>query len=162
MSFDKIGMGVEDVFEELFTKRTLVSAEGVQLDGYGEIVGVERSGLSDGDYRLRIGVQILINLSEGSRLDIFGVVAALLPPGTEWTYVEQHPASFEVIVDDIFTQNKEEVARNVCRAALAGVRCILRTRVDNPFEFAGGTDGSGFGEDGVPATGGNFASATEG
>lgn len=162
MSFEPAEMGLEDVFEELFTRRTLEAAAGVQLDGWGAIVGVERGSLSDGDYRIRIGAQILINLSQGSREDIFKIVAALLPPGFNWTLAEQPPAAFEVIVDDVFTQNKREVARNVCLAALAGVRCILRTHDANPFEFDGGVAGSGFGEDGVPATGGTFASATEG
>lgn len=162
MSFTPIETGLEDVFEELFTKRTLAFAEGEQLDVYGRHVGVLRQGLLDGPYRIRIKAQIRINLSEGTPEEILQIARALLPTTVDFRIIEYYPAAFEVIVDGEFTDPDDEVATALCRAKPAGVRCLMRTHPDNPFEFFGGSDGSGFGDEGDPNVGGNFASVSGG
>lgn len=57
---------VEDALYGLLLGRWLDNAEGVQLDGLGQIVGEARQGRYDTDYRLAIRVRIKINLCEAT------------------------------------------------------------------------------------------------
>jgi len=155
-----IEVGLEDVFEQLFRLRTLEAAAGVQLDGIGSIVGVARDGLEDPAYRVRIGAQVRINLSTGTPEELLQIARALLPGGIDFHIDELYPAAFELVVDDVFTGVESELARAICLAKPAGVRCFVRTNIANPFEFFGGVDGSGFGDTGDPLVGGNFSSVT--
>lgn len=62
----------------LASERSLETAEGTQLDGIGEIVGITRNaGQTDDDYRLNIKAKIMINttdMSVDSTLDLFQFV----------------------------------------------------------------------------------------
>ena len=51
---------------ELLQAVTLGSATGVQLDGLGQIIGIERSGLDDEPYRSLLRAYIAINTSGGT------------------------------------------------------------------------------------------------
>lgn len=53
------------------------SAEGVQLEGIGSIVGEERFGRDDAPYRLAILARIRLNLSRGTTEDVIGLIRAL-------------------------------------------------------------------------------------
>lgn len=57
---------LEDAFYQLITDRTIETAVGTQLDGIGSIVGEDREGRDDSDYRLAIRVRILLNLTDGT------------------------------------------------------------------------------------------------
>lgn len=56
---------LEYVFVDLLSFRFLDKAYGAQLDGLGEIVGEQRNGLNDTDYREAIRFRIYINISSG-------------------------------------------------------------------------------------------------
>lgn len=58
--------------------RMLDTAEGVQLDQYGRVLGQPRDGLADEDYRALLGIRILANRSNGQADVILRVVAGLL------------------------------------------------------------------------------------
>ena len=57
---------LEDALFQLITDRTIETAVGPQLDGIGSIVGEDREGRDDDDYRLAIRVRILLNLTDGT------------------------------------------------------------------------------------------------
>lgn len=78
----------------LLTGTTLATAEGVQLDGLGDVVGVERAGRSDADYRVRIGAQILRNNASGTIEEMLQVAVAL--GATSITLTEVPPAKIEL------------------------------------------------------------------
>lgn len=56
---------LEQIFEQLYTECSIDTSIGAQLDGIGQIVGLNRNGESDDNYRLDLKLQILINASKG-------------------------------------------------------------------------------------------------
>lgn len=156
---------VENASFELIDERTLDAAVGAQLDGIGEIVGLDRGGLSDEDYRTRLRVQIRINKSDGTIDTLLGIVALLENDPLELT--EYYPAAMEIFVIEI-QSDPETLARIIADARWAGVGCDLHYTTDtltNTFGFASGdtTESSsteGFANDGG-TTGGKFSDALE-
>ncbi len=69
---------IEDDTWACIEDRMLSTAEGVQLDQYGKVLGQPRDGLSDDDYRALLGIRILANRSNGQADVILQVVAGLL------------------------------------------------------------------------------------
>lgn len=58
---------INDVEIQLYYDRALNSAEGVQLDGLGQILGIARTeGQSDAQYRERLYFQVFLNNSTGT------------------------------------------------------------------------------------------------
>ena len=80
---------------EIAGQKDINVAEGVWLDYIGAIVGLERQGLSDEDYRLSIRTKIGINTADGTP----NVVIDLIKQHTEATdvkLVNYYPAGFSV------------------------------------------------------------------
>lgn len=102
----------------LLTGTTLATAVGVQLDGLGELVGVEREGRSDPDYRLRISAQILFNNSSGTIEDLLQLAVAL--GATTLALTEVPPAKIELVAG-LPLANGAEVARLMGLGKPAGV-----------------------------------------
>lgn len=102
----------------LLTGTTLATAEGEQLDGLGTIVGVEREGRSDADYRLRIGAQILFNNSSGTIEELLQLAVAL--GATTVSLTEAPPAKIELVAG-LPLGNGAEVGRLMGIAKPAGV-----------------------------------------
>ena len=71
---------IEDDTWACIEDRMLSTAEGVQLDQYGKVLGQPRDGLADEDYRALLGIRILANRSNGQADVILRVVAGLLGP----------------------------------------------------------------------------------
>ena len=69
---------LEDLYDDLFDKRYLDGAEGVQLDNYGKIVGWSRQGLSDDDFRKLIKVGIATNQTDGQVDEITYIISRLI------------------------------------------------------------------------------------
>ena len=65
--------------QDLKALRSIDTAEGEQLDVIGRVVGLERMTTDDEVYRLRLRVQILINLSDGTAEHIIRALSVLLP-----------------------------------------------------------------------------------
>lgn len=57
---------LNDAATELLQAVTIENATGVQLDGLGQIIGVERNGLDDEPYRSLLRAYIAINSSGGT------------------------------------------------------------------------------------------------
>lgn len=69
---------IEDALEQLLVMRDVDTAEGVQLDVLGKIVGEARGGQADAQYRLRVRAAIRRNLSCGAVEDVLAVFRALV------------------------------------------------------------------------------------
>jgi hypothetical protein len=91
---------IEAMLFDLLTERWLSTAVGEQLDGLGAIVGEDRQGRSDADYRIAIQARILINKSEGTPEQLIEI-ASLLASGSSITLREYFPASFTIEIDDV-------------------------------------------------------------
>lgn len=127
---------LEDVFFQLLIDRWLDNAEGVQLDGFGSIVGQAREGKNDDDYRLAIKAKIQLNLSEGTTEDIIDILRAALGLFTV-EVVEYFPAAFtaELVepLDPSTNPNVLAVILNSGRSA--GVKSVLLFKVADPFQY---------------------------
>ena len=90
---------LDDVNQQLLTGRWLDTAEGVQLDGIGQIVGLARTpDQSDTDYREALQFQIFINGSNATPEEAI-LVLKFLTKGTNVWYHELIPAAFEMRTD---------------------------------------------------------------
>lgn len=159
---------IEDALWQLQTMRTIEAAEGVQLDGIGDIVGQERQGLSDDDYRPLLRARVQANRSEGTGPDIIAVASAAMndPGAGEIRFESLPPASFELRITNQLAFDESILNRLIQDSRAGGVRGIVivtltaaanrfvftdRGVLDNKFESATGFDsaatpGTGFGE----------------
>lgn len=93
--------GVQDLEDHawlVYTQRFLENAEGVQLDVLGDIVGEQRGGKEDPQYRIWIGVRIRLNRSFGTIKDVIDCI--LLATDALFTVREYTSAAFEVRFDE--------------------------------------------------------------
>ncbi|PWU06781.1 MAG: hypothetical protein C5B43_01325 [Verrucomicrobia bacterium] len=78
----------------LNTMRWLATAQGVQLDGLGQIIGLARySGQSDTSYREDLQFQIFINQSSGTPEQVIEILKYLTDASRIW-YFELYPAAY--------------------------------------------------------------------
>lgn len=152
---------LEDTATQLNTLRSVDTATGAQLDGIGEIVGVEREGgQSDADYRVRIKAQIGINLSQGQPERIISTFQVLKE--AELVLLQQlQPAAIGISSEATFVDQEEvdEILEILESISPAGVRVdfIGIFDADEPFAFQGSISGLGFGSTTDPLLGGLFA-----
>lgn len=132
---------VESMLWALITERTIETAVGTQLDGIGDIVGQERQGLSDDDYRPLLRARVRANNSEGTAPDVISVAnAALDDPGLGEIFLEfTGPASFELRITNEFVFDEKILNKLVQAATAAGVGAfviVTLTAEANRFVFA--------------------------
>lgn len=72
---------LETALWDLLTKRQLDTAEGQQLDDIGEIVGEQRNGRIDTDYRRFISARIAVNRSRGTIPELLSITESILDDG---------------------------------------------------------------------------------
>ena len=89
---------LEIAADDLREKRLIDTAEGVQLDGCGAIVGEPRNGLSDEDYRARLKFRIFANTSRATPADMIKALKFLTSPG-DCQYLEAYPATALLFTD---------------------------------------------------------------
>jgi len=137
---------------DVITATALAGAIGAQLDGAGAIVGVEREGRTDADYRVRIGAQILLNNASGTIEDLIQLAVAL--GSTTVVLTESYPAKIEIVSDSPIV-NGEEIGRVMGLAKPAGVgRWFTWFESTNPFRLDTAGQGLDQGELGEVVTGG--------
>lgn len=158
---------IENVVTQLANNRWVLTAEGVQLDTLGEIVGEPRNGKIDDVYRLWIRARILINRSSGKVSELLRVARIILGDAPDLVYTPEPPAAFQIELTGV--SGSGDVARvlfdalNQVRAG--GVRMNILYNDDIPTAFTFNIDGTegvsdavkGFGDTGNPATGGLFS-----
>lgn len=111
---------VEDIAWEVITLRYLDTAEGVQLDVLGKIVGRKRAQLDDDTYRLRLKVQILINRSDGCPPTVQKVARLILAPTYDYTYSELDIQTLRIEIATPITSTMLDVIFEALTEAKAG------------------------------------------
>lgn len=90
---------LEQAFFQLINERTVDAAVGAQLDGVGSIVGEQRFGRNDPDYRVAIKGRIRLNKSNGTIEDIIAVLRSQIAKTVRITE-DSFPAHFEAFFDE--------------------------------------------------------------
>lgn len=123
----------------LNTERFLNLAQGAQLDGIGQIVGLSRfPGQSDDDYREALQFQIFINESSGTPEQLINILKFLTKAQTVW-YNELYPAAYQMATDGLIFPSPPNDLINVMQAVSpAGVEfvALAATYAKNPFVFS--------------------------
>lgn len=126
---------LEDALTQLFLERGLAVAEGVQLDVIGRIVGEDRAGKSDDDYRRFLRARIATNRSRGVFEDM--ILVARLVLGDETVRVETEQQDIATVVvrlrDAAVTADIAAVVfAFLMQAKAAGVRLIVESSPEAP------------------------------
>ena len=147
---------IEDVLFQLILERTVTVAIGAQLDIIGNIVGIDREGRTDADYRASILVQVQVNNTGGEEAALAALLENLVNPVTI-DIVETFPAGLDVAIDVVGVPLS---TIQLLRRAIAATVSIQFSQVapgETPFAFAGSAFGDGFGNLVTPTDGGVFA-----
>jgi hypothetical protein len=166
-SFIKEVQVIENMLDDLKTKRSITTGEGVQLDVIGEIVDELRNGRSDNDYRDAINLKILLNVASGKAETILTFLDAVTS-STQIRLVEEYPAGVVIYVNGTDVETRmDEIADTIKFLLPAGVGLkgfvFINPNYD-PFAFSlpideETTEGEGFYELGYPENNGYTAGA---
>ena len=163
--FTERTQALEDSVWLLYTERWLDTADGVQLDALGEIVGQDREGRDDATYRLWIRARMYVNRSTGTPDDTMNVLALVAPDAEGVTLTEDPPASYRVFAYNIDDDLSEAIGQILRKVKPAGVNMQFQSSefdVDHLFTLAPSTtlvtgdSDKGFGDATNPATGGHL------
>lgn len=136
---------IERMLMDMLDSFYVGTAEGDQLDAIGEIVGVDRQGLTDDLYRLRIRARILLNTSSGTVNQILKILQLMITD-TDATieFKPFYPAAFLVELGILTDFDRiEEIGNVVIDAAPAGVAATLHYGLsDAEFLFRFSATGS--------------------
>lgn len=130
---------------EVLNETTLANAVGQQLDNLGQVIGVEREGKTDADYRIRLAAKIALNIGSGTLPQIIDIIVNIVDdPANTIIAEENYPAEVSFETQEAIT-NGEEIAAIVQEAKPAGVGATFIWHESlNPFRFD--TAGQGFDE----------------
>lgn len=128
--------------------RMISYAEGVQLDGIGDIVGLKRlGGLDDDTYRQLLIGKIATIRSSGTFEQVYDAVATVATSlGTGNTpkiqITERFPLSIEVVIFELFENLPSAIASSIQGACATPVSLsVLCTNAADPiFTFGGATE----------------------
>lgn len=120
---------VENALAQLYAQRALDVAVGAQLDVLGKIVGQDRNGLSDDDYRRYIRARIAAHRSGGVPEDVLRVASLILNVATSGVLIvrDVEDATYILEVRDHAVDAATATAlRDLTVAATsAGVRVVV-------------------------------------
>lgn len=140
--------GVEDALWQLYTERSIDVAVGVQLDALGAIVGQERGGMTDDDYRRHVRARIAANRSSGTVEDVIRVLVLVVNDEDAVIEIDpQPPAAYVARVNGVAVDPTVAAIASdfLYDATSAGVRPILEYSENEPadtFTFDVGTSGT--------------------
>lgn len=89
---------IETTLEDLFLKRWVDTAFGMQLDRLGDVVGIPRRGRSDEPYRAAIKFQIFINTSHATPETLI-TATRVLSAGDFIRYWENYPTGIQLFTN---------------------------------------------------------------
>lgn len=146
------------------------TAIGVQLDGFGDIVGAKRQGLSDTDYRAIIRATIRANNSEGTIEDLYGIALAALdatglgvvelqnfPPAGFILEIKNPPAFDETIVHGLLVRGTAAGVRGITK--VSADLASGRLRFSDATSFPTFNKPTGLDDSATPGAGGRFVAA---
>jgi len=161
---------LESAFQQLLIDRSIDTAVFAQLDAIGKIVGQERNGQVDDDYRRYIRARISANRSKGPVADVLKAADLIVYDDAAYYHAIQYGiAGLHLVVEDIIIDDYELIRALILlmRDTVAGgVRIVVETwplAEADLFVFddiLGGVGvGKGWGDILTPADGGGLASA---
>lgn len=128
---------VEDAMFDLFVYRAADTAFGDQLDALGNLVGQERGGLSDDDYRRFIRARVMANRSRGNIEDMIRVMNLVINDPAVTIELETQRGTIVVRLRGIITSSA--LAAIVLEFAKdsksGGIRVVLESYVDVEAEM---------------------------
>lgn len=143
---------LEYAFHQLLTERTIDTAEGAQLTAIGDIVGQNRDGRSDEDFRRYCRARIKAHRSNGTIEEILAVTRLVLNDDDATLLLDNQGYAAYVIKfpDDVM----DPVVMNIIESFLhlassAGIRPIIEYGITDPatwFHFDSGSLGLDVGE----------------
>lgn len=137
---------IEHVLFDLIQQRSLFTATGVQLDLIGDLLGIERNGRTDEDYRKVLIVQTRVNTSGGTPEDII-FVAQQLSDATIINLTETFPAIINLFINDTISQELLD-ALQIMKPAGVSLNVSNIVITTQPLSFAKNPIGLGWSEDG--------------
>lgn len=125
----------EEVEERIYLSQSIYNATGIDLDRFGEYVGLERENRSDDEYRKQI-LRVKFTLGgSGTEADLMRLAKAITN-FAEITFVEHKPAAFMLHASG--PQVSAELLTSLDAAAAAGVRAYTTHDYGGgSFELAG-------------------------
>jgi hypothetical protein len=126
---------IEDVLKDLYNGRYIEGAVGTQLDGIGSIVGAERFGATDEQYRNVIRFQIMINKSGGEPETLIGALK-FISQSAKVSLREYFPAKVggEISNADNLINLPENINRYMQALCGGGIKWLY-TIITNDFPF---------------------------
>lgn len=155
-NLQKLIYAIETQFQEIQTQENLLqtmryldTAQGVQLDGLGQIIGLTRiAGQPDDSetiddvyvigYREALQFQIFINESSGTPEQMISILQFLTHATKIW-YLEVYPAAYQMATNGlIFPPNPSDLVTVIQDVSPAAVEFIgvTATYNTNPFSFS--------------------------
>jgi len=135
---------MEDQLFALLVDRDLQTATGAQLDQWGELVGEQRGGLGDDDYRRFIQARIKANRSGGSTDELIAIWQLVTGPSVAVRESALYPAGLQLwtVREAAMT---DDVARRVQRIMLdtarpSGISIDLVEAISGYLGFIGNPD----------------------
>lgn len=119
---------VENALQQVLLERTIDTATGVQLDMLGVIVGQDRGGLSDADYRRFVRARIAVHRSKGTTSDMIRIGALIVnDPAAKFVVRTVWDAGFilEVTGVAVSTATASALIAMLRAAVSGGVRILV-------------------------------------
>ncbi len=126
---------IENQIDAVYKQRSINTAEGLQLNGIGSIVGESRLDRTDSLYRAAILAQIEINTSGGQPESIINAVRQILKP-IVIDYVDIYPAYFQLFIQtNNFISNLPSIFRSLSPTGV-GNGILLSGSEESSFVFS--------------------------
>ncbi len=126
---------LENAVYDEYMLTMLTSAFGKTLDRWGYTYGVERNGLDDNNYRLRILTQIQLNINSGTPNSVITGVTLMLG-ATKVVYSEIYPKGVLLYVQASgFVSNLRPLIQKLLPVGVCLYPITISTS-DNPFVFS--------------------------
>jgi hypothetical protein len=149
--------GLETAFFDLLNQRALTTSSGQQLDRMGTILNLQRNGLSDDVYRIKLMNKVSQNISEGTPEDLINIYKILMQ-AESIQYLEIYPASvvmFAVNPNPIGEVSEIRLSLDSAKPAGVEVQALSSTA---PFlVFDEDADGEGLSDITTPSLGGHLS-----
>ena len=146
------GMGataqcLEDQIQDVGVSTALDTATGDALDQWGELVGEQRLGLDNHDYRAFIKARLLVNINDGTVDKLLELLEVAAAPVIRVFHASIFPACFTLVAErpTVFTDTQRRRVARLMFDASPGGRCmVLIETVPGAFGFDADPGAGGF------------------
>lgn len=148
---------IEDAMWELYNLNYRES-NGITLDNFGKILGVEREGLADEQYIQIMTATICENISEGTIEDLIQIFRHLTNPKKVFLFEPDIYSVYLIAQNPNPLSKPTQVLKALKSSKIAGVKLQASYILDSPFLFSESEiiKPYGFGMEEIPNSGGHF------